>query len=76
LQQVISQNPSSRREMLPAFAFVTVESLPIGELPFKRRVGGKTALDVINKKKYLVFANFILGGFLDEDSDSDDSDND
>jgi hypothetical protein len=62
--------------MLPAFGFETVESVPIGDLPFKRRAAGNSALDEMHKKKYLGVANFILGGFLDPDSDSDDSDDD
>jgi hypothetical protein len=60
--------------MLPVFDFATIESAPIGDLPFKRRAAGKSALDELNKKKYLTVANFILGGFLDPENDSDDSD--
>jgi hypothetical protein len=60
--------------LLPVFDFATVESAPIGDLPFKRRAAGKSALDILNKKKYLTAADFILGGFLDPENDSDDSD--
>jgi hypothetical protein len=60
--------------MLPAFNFVNVDRLPVGELSVKLRSAGRTTLDVLRKTQYQNLAGIIFGGLLDSDSESDDSD--
>lgn len=51
-----------------------VARIPINQLSVKRRSGGKHALDILHRAKYLRIAAMIAAALEESDSDSDDSD--
>ena len=56
------------------FAFVEVPRIPANQLSFKRRSGGRTALEILHRAEYLRIS--VLLAALVDDSDSDRSDGD
>lgn len=56
------------------FTFVEVNRIPANQLSFKRRSGGKTALEILQRTENLRIS-VLLAAFVD-DSDSDKSDDD